>query len=350
MSSKIPIVAIVGRPNVGKSTLFNRLVGRKQAIIAKEAGTTRDTISSEIIWNNKKFILLDTAGLINDFFGYKEAQIEKLAQDKVDDALLDCDLILFVVDAKTGILPEDKLIARNLRKLNKEIIVIWNKADNSVLESKIDEVNEFGFSRKVAVSSISGKRSGLLLDEVTSRIPKTDTEVSDLKKLTIVGRPNAGKSTIFNLLSDSNLAIVSDIPGTTRDAINLKINLPGTQKELEIIDTAGFRKRGKIQVGIEKFSILRAIESIYKANIIVLVVDASEGLTRTDAHLAQMALDKKKTLIVLINKIDLLKSRSSEEVKNFSRFKFILKNKIIAISSKTKENFDLFVSELAKEV
>ena len=347
MENRLPIVAIVGRPNVGKSTLFNRLVGRKQAIIAKEAGTTRDTVSSEISWDNKNFILLDTAGLINDFYGYKEAEIEKMAQDKVSDALDDCQLILFVIDAKAGVTTEDKIIASNIRKFQKKVLVVFNKADNSILENRISEIDELGFEDKIAVSSISGRRSGQLLDRITSGFKSSIPEDTYIKRITIVGRPNAGKSTLFNLLTHSNSAIVSDIPGTTRDALNLKILLDGTQKEVEIIDTAGFRKRGKIEVGIEKFSILRAIESVYKANIVVLVVDAKEGFTRTDAHLAQLALTNKKSLIVAINKIDLLKSRSTEEIKNFDRFGFILKNKIIGFSAKTKENLELLIEEIA---
>ncbi len=346
MENKLPVVAIVGRPNVGKSTLFNRLTGERQAIIAKEAGTTRDTVSSEITWNNKRFILFDTAGFISDFYGFDEADIERMAQDKISDALDECALILFVVDAKVSITGEDKEIAARLRKYHKKVLVVFNKADSHDQEMRLSEVDELGFDDKIALSSITGRRSGLLLDKITSNFKNNIPDLDQYKKITIIGRPNAGKSTLFNLLSKSSTAIVSDIPGTTRDALRLKIKIGKSEKLAEIIDTAGFRKRGKIEVGIEKFSVLRAIESIYKADIIILVVDATEGFTRTDAHLADLAVRKNKKLLVVLNKIDLVKSRSTDAIKNFDRFGFILKNKIIAISSTTKENFNELVSEI----
>lgn len=344
----MPIVAIVGRPNVGKSTLFNRLLGHKKAIIAREAGTTRDTVSGEVTWDGRRFILFDTAGVISDFYGYKEAEIEKLAQDKIAQALQESDLILMVMDAKVGVTNEDKEIASQIRKLNKKVLVVMNKADNPHLESRIAQAQELGFSDAMPVSSINGRRSGLLLDKIVKNFKKSESWSSPSKKIAIVGRPNAGKSTLFNILAEQEKAIVSNIPGTTRDAITTKLQIGG--KSAEIIDTAGFRKRGKIQVGIEKFSIFRAIQSILRSDLVILVIDAREGFTRTDAHLAALAKHNSKDIVVVINKIDLLKTRVTTEVKNFERFGFILKNKIFAISCKSGENVDELIDEIGRLV
>lgn len=344
----LPIISIVGRPNVGKSTLFNRLLGKRYAIIAKEAGTTRDTVTTEITWDGKSFVLVDTAGLIFDFYGFKEEEIEKKAQDKLAEAITSSDLILFILDAKSGILPEDKEAAKLIRKYAKRVLVVLNKADNEHLESKLNEVDELGFSEKIAVSSITGRRSGLLLDEITKNIKKTKKELSFHKKICIIGRPNAGKSTLFNLLAQKEVAIVSDVAGTTRDSKRFMIKLGS--KEAEIIDTAGFRRRGKIEPGIEKFSIMRAIESVHQSNIVLLVVDAKEGFTRTDAHLADLAIRNNKDLLVVVNKIDLLKTGSTEEIKDFERYGFIRKKTIIGISALTKENTNLLISEVQKFV
>ena len=347
MENKLPIVAIVGRPNVGKSTLFNRLTGARQAIIAKEAGTTRDLVSSEILWDNKPFILIDTAGLIFDFYGFKEEEIEKKAQDKLSDALRHADVVLFVVDAKVGVTAEDKKAAKLIRKYSKRVIVVYNKADSEKHEKRITEVDEFGFDERIALSSISGRRTGQLLDLITKDFHSFKNDSSNMKRITIIGRPNAGKSTLFNLLAGGDLAIVSEIPGTTRDSVKIQTKI-SLGKEAQIIDTAGFRRRGKIEVGIEKFSILRAIESIHQANIVLLVIDALEGFTRTDAHLADLALQKRKDLLVVVNKIDLLKNKSTEEIKDFHRYGFILKNRIIGISAKFNKNLDLLIKEIDK--
>jgi len=343
--NNLPIVSIIGRPNVGKSTLFNRLVGKRYAIVAREAGTTRDSVSSEVSWDGKNFILIDTAGLIFDFFGFKEEDIEKKAQDKLTQAIVSSEVILFVVDAKSGMTPEDKKIANLIRKYAKRVILVLNKADNEKLEGTISEVKEVGFKEEIAVSALSGRRSGQLLDLITKSFKRFNHESAKFKKIAIVGRPNAGKSTLFNILAGSDLAIVSEIPGTTRDNVRFKINL-GINKEAEIIDTAGFRKRGKIQVGIEKFSVLRSIESIHQSDIVLLIIDAKEGFTRVDAHLASLALQNNKKLLVVVNKIDLLKNQSALEVRDFDRYAFIRKNQIVGISAKLQTNIDLLTSEI----
>jgi len=347
--NELPIVSIVGRPNVGKSTLFNRLVGKRQAIVSREAGTTRDSITGEVYWGNKKFLLLDTAGLILDFFGFKEAEIEKKAQGKISDALKASEVVMFVVDVKKGITPEDEEVARLIRKYNKNVVVVANKADNPDLEKKVQELEKMGFDKIFAISSQSGRRTGQLLDEITKKFPDI-TENDQTKRIAIIGRANAGKSTLFNALIGSEVAIISDIPGTTRDAIKFKITLKGYEKEAEIIDTAGFRKQGKIAPGVEKFSIMRAIESIYRSDLVLIVVDAEVGLSRIDAHLAQMALDSRKKIIIVLNKIDKLQTQSTDEIANFYRFKFLLRQKIVGISAKDKKNLHLLAKEIAQEI
>lgn len=342
----LPIVSIIGRPNVGKSTLFNRLIGKRYAITAKEAGTTRDAVSSELSWDGKNFILNDTAGLLFDFYGFKEEEIERKAQDKLAEAISSSNIVLLVLDARAGVTPDDKKAASLIRKYANKVIVVFNKADNEILEKKLLEANELGFQDAIAISSLNGRRTGLLLDMVTKDFSKNTIHESNLKKIAIVGRPNAGKSTLFNMLSGCESVIVSSIPGTTRDSVKIKIKISG--KEAEIVDTAGFRRRGKIEVGIEKFSIMRAIESVYQSDIVLLVIDAKEGFTRTDAHLASLAITNNKKLLVVINKIDLLKNQSALEVKDFDRYGFIRKNTILGISAKNKTNSDLLIRELLK--
>ena len=347
--NKLPIVAIVGRPNVGKSTLFNRLVGKRQAIVSREAGTTRDSVIGEVEWDNKRFILVDTAGLILDFYGFQESEIEQKAQVKIVDALKQSEVVLFVVDIREGVIPEDEEVMRQIRKYGKKIILIANKADSPDLEKKAKDLTLGGFTNALPISSLSGRRTGDLCDLITKDFEIYE-EGDHQKKIAIVGRANAGKSTLFNALVGSDISIVSDIAGTTRDAINVEITLKGYNKKAEIIDTAGFRKRGKIAPGIEKFSIMRAIESIYKCDLVLVVVDSKVGLSRIDAHLAQLALDNDKKIIIVLNKIDLLDQRSTEEIGNFYRFKFLLKQKIVAVSSKEKKNLHLLAREIASEI
>lgn len=342
----LPIVSIVGRPNVGKSTLFNRLVGRRQAIVANEPGTTRDPVSSRVDWDRKSFILIDTAGLINDLYGFEEAEIEKQAQGKIDDTILESDKVLFLIDIKAGITAEDKLVAAKLRKYSDKIILIINKCDNLQDEQNAVAIaSNLGFNQFAFVSALNGRRSGDLLDMVTGDFKPVELEASSTPKIAIIGRANAGKSTLFNSLTSSEKAIVSEIPGTTRDSINdlIKFSLKdGTHFEIEIIDTAGFRKKGKMKPGVEKFGILRSIQAIHQSNIVLLVVDGEEGFTRNDAHLAQLIIDARKEFIVVINKMDLYETN----IKNLRKFPFIIKNTMVSISAKNKKNLDLLIEQI----
>lgn len=347
--SKLPVVTIVGRPNVGKSTLFNRLLGFRQAVISKVAGTTRDPVAEKIEWNGKSFVLVDTAGLLTDFFDLDETDILREAQEKLREAISESDVIIFLVDIKTGITEQDKKVAQIIRPYEKRTLLVFNKADNLRYEKLSEAESSLGFKEHIPVSSISGKRTGDLLDLLTRDLSRgISSSEKDLTKITIIGRPNVGKSTLFNSLIGSKRSIVSEIPGTTRDSLKFAIRLENADKKknFEIIDTAGLRRRGKIVPGVEKFSVIRSINSIIVSDLVIVVVDASEGITRQDAHLVQLALDKRKKVIVAVNKIDLLQDNATSEIKDFHRFPFILKLPVVGISAKNETNLDLLIREL----
>lgn len=341
-------VAIIGRPNVGKSTLFNRIVGFRQAVTSKEPGTTRDRVIADVSWNNKDFTIIDTAGVLFDFFGFKDEEIERLSQEQISESLEEADLILCVVSYKDGLTDNDREIIRKVRKTGKKVILVCNKADNLEEEGSCDNFLKAGIKEIYPISAFSGRRVAQLLDRVTRDISSQKPERSNAMKMAIIGRPNVGKSTLFNALVGKERSIVSSVAGTTRDSINEILSIDG--KKVEIIDTAGLRKRGKREVGVEKFSVFRTLDSIDRSDIVLLVVDAEEGLTRGDAHLAQLAVDKKKKVVVIINKIDLLERKVTGEIKNLYRYKFINKIKTFAISAKGRENIDLIINEIRENI
>jgi len=334
-------VSIIGRPNVGKSTLFNRLAGKRKAITSEIAGTTRDRVIEKIDWDGKAFVLVDTAGVIIDGLEKNaNSEIEVSAQQQIEFALSESDLILFVVDGKSGLIAEDKQIASKLRKSGKEIILVINKIDDFTKFNHLD-FSVLGFNKQVRISSISGKGSGDLLDAISERMSEMSREAESIKSIVIIGRPNVGKSSLFNKLLGEERSIVSDIPGTTRDVIDsrLELNYQGRTENFLFVDTAGFRRRGKIKKGVEKFSLYRAIEAVERADIVILVVDAVEGLTRAEAHLAQFARDEGKNIIVAVNKIDCNPGKLQ-----FLRFPFLAKMKMVYINALTGEN----INELKK--
>lgn len=341
-------VAIIGRPNVGKSTLFNRIVGHRQAVTSKEPGTTRDRVIADVDWWGKKFTLIDTAGVLFDFYGFENENIEKLSQHQVDEALCDANLILFVVSAKEALTSADKEIAKKIKKTGKEAILVCNKADSLKEEQSCDNFYQAGMEEVFPISASNGRRVGDLLNRIINRVPATTIKKDLVAKVAIIGRPNVGKSTIFNSFVGKDRSIVSDVAGTTRDSINERVAIG--PKVFEIIDTAGLRRRGRREVGVEKFSVFRTIDAISSADLVLLLVDAEEGVTRGDAHLAQFALDKKKKIIIVINKIDRLKQCLTSEVENLYRFKFINKIKTVAVSAKTNVNIGLLKKEILKEI
>lgn len=336
-------VSIVGRPNVGKSTLFNRITGKRKAITSKIAGTTRDRVIDAVSWDNKDFILIDTAGALLNYEKDQFDEIDIESQGQIDFALNESDLVLFVIDGKLGMTDKDKVIANKLRVSSSKIILVVNKTDN--FERQNLEVVNLGFEKVVFVSGISGKNVNNLLDDMVALIPRSKIEKFNGKKVAIIGRPNVGKSTLFNKIIGEHRAIVSDVPGTTRDCVDSKVTLKvkGAERTLMFIDTAGIRKRGSIEKGIEKYSVMRSVEALERANVVMLVADANEGMTRGDAHLAELAIKEKKDFILVINKVDI-----ETEKMQYLRFPFMAKQKIIYISAKTGENLGELINYLFK--
>lgn len=298
-----PIVAIVGRPNVGKSTLFNNLVGDRVAIVDDMPGVTRDRLYRETEWNGTEFVIVDTGGLEprnNDFMMTK-------IKEQAEVAMNEADVILFVVDGKAGVNPLDEEIAYILRKKQKPIILCVNKIDNFVEQQ--DDVYDFwglGFENLVPISGGHKVNLGDLLDLVTEMIEKIELpeEEEDTLKLAIIGKPNAGKSSLVNRLAGEERTIVSDIAGTTRDAIDTVVQY--NDKKYMIIDTAGIRRKSKVEESLEYYSVLRAIKTIKRADVCILMLDGKEGLTEQDKRIAGIAAEELKPIVVVVNKWDLV--------------------------------------------
>ena len=321
MPAKKPVVAIVGRPNVGKSTLFNRLTGMRKAIVEDLPGTTRDRIYGDVEWAGRTFRVIDTGGLETE----PSTDILASVANQVGVAVDEADLILFAVDTVDGITIADEEVAQLLRAGNvsgstgskgggnrKPVIVVAGKADN---EARRDAANEFyalGFEDVVAISAVHGANSGDLLDLVLERLtdpPAMDDNVDDDRlHVAIVGRPNVGKSSLLNKLLGQERVVVSDIPGTTRDAIDTEIEY--ASRRFVLVDTAGIRRRGKIEPGIEKYSVLRSERSVERAQIVVLIVDATEMVIAQDLHIAGDVEREGKGILLVVNKWDLVEKDS----------------------------------------
>jgi GTP-binding protein len=331
--SSLPTVAIIGRPNVGKSTLFNRMIGQRKAVTAREAGTTRDRLYGQVFWRGKEFFLIDTAGLIME---RKKDQIDLAIEEQINIAIQEADLILLVVDGQSGIDPQDKLTARKLRQSEKKVILVINKIDGSVEKTRLAEFYGLGMGEPLLVSALHGKRSGDLLDLIINNITLVDSIPSreTMTTIAIIGQPNVGKSTLLNQLVGFKRAIVNPSPGTTRDA--LETTLEHGRRKYLLIDTAGIRRQAKIKKGVEQFSMFRALKSIIQADLVILLVDAQKGLVHQDAKLGQLALEAKKKLIVAINKSDLIKP----EKMALGRFPFLSRRPIIFISALTGKNIN----------
>jgi len=302
MSKKIKTIAVVGRPNVGKSTLVNRILGARKSIVDDMPGVTRDRIYFDAEWLGREFMLIDTGGIITNDEDEFVNNIFLQARVAIDEA----DTILFIVDGKSGLSPYDKEIANLLRSREEEVILVVNKIDSMSEIGNISEFYALGLGEPHAVSALHGSGNvGDLLDEITLDIKAKDEKEDDATvKIAIVGKPNAGKSSILNKLLNKERAIVSDVSGTTRDSINSKIKVDG--QEYILIDTAGIRKRSKVDYGVEAFAVDRAIRSIREADVALLVVDATEGLTDQDKKIAQTIEEAGCGLILAINKWDLL--------------------------------------------
>ncbi len=302
------LVAIVGRPNVGKSTLFNRLTQTKRAIVNEEAGTTRDRQYGKVFWNGTEFSIIDTGGWVVNSEDIFEEEIRK----QVSIAIEECDLILFVVDVMNGITDLDTQVARLLRQNKKPVILVSNKVDNNDLQYSAAEFYKLGTGDPFCVSAISGSGTGDLLDDIINKLPKKQKEELDetLPRFAVVGRPNAGKSSIINAFMDEDRYIVTDIAGTTRDSIHSRYSKFGY--DFYLTDTAGIRKKGKVTEDLEYFSVIRSIRSIEDSDVCILMIDATRGIESQDLNIFQLIQKNKKGLVVCVNKWDLIEGKDSK--------------------------------------
>lgn len=310
-----PIVAIVGRPNVGKSTLFNVLAGSRISIVQDTPGVTRDRIYASSDWNGRSFTMIDTGGIEPDSKDIILQQMREQAQIAIDTA----DVICFVVDVKQGLTDADDKVATMLRKSGKPVVLVVNKVDS--YEKEITDVYEFynlGLGDPFPVSATSKTGIGDMLDEVVSHFPQEtgEEEEDDKLKIAVVGKPNVGKSSLINKLVGKNRLIVSDIAGTTRDAIDTTVKHYG--KEYTFIDTAGLRRKSKIKEDIERFSIIRTVTAAERADIVVLMIDATEGVTEQDAKIAGIAHERGKGLIIAVNKWDAVEDKETGTMKEMT--------------------------------
>jgi len=311
-----PVVALVGRPNVGKSTLFNRLIGERLAIVDDTPGTTRDRLVGEAEWNGRAFHVVDTGGIDPTHGGRSplsvgSADFIKEIREQALTAVRDADAILFLVDGIEGLAEPDREVAGILRRMQKKvgetfqppIFVAVNKCESAQRRDEAAQFYELGLGDPYPISSIHGTDVGDLLDALVMSFPEQPLEEEDDSvKIAIVGKPNAGKSSLLNRLAGEERAIVSPIAGTTRDSIDTRLDFNGVV--VTLIDTAGIRRRGKIEQGVERYSVLRAFKSIERADVALMVIDAVEGISTQDAHIAGFVLEASKSVVVLVNKWD----------------------------------------------
>jgi GTP-binding protein len=306
-----PIVAIVGRPNVGKSTLFNRLIGERRAIVQNEPGTTRDRVYGSAEWVGVEFTVIDTGGLQDDdeVASSPEATETYIAQQtrsQASAAIEEADVIIFMVDILTGPTAGDAEIASMLRRSHKPTVLAANKADSPQRRELLFEYYELGLGEPIGVSAYHGNGTGDLLDKVVENLPEAEDDEDEFEgpRIAIVGRPNVGKSRLLNALLGQERSIVSDLPGTTRDSLDTQIEWEG--RPITLIDTAGIRRRGRVEHGIERVSVMRSMRAIDRADVVLLVIDATEDFTSQDLHIAGYVEEQKKGLVVVVNKWDLI--------------------------------------------
>lgn len=299
MKARLPVVVIVGRPNVGKSTLFNRVVGRRVAVVEDSPGITRDRLYAEAQWGGKHFVVVDTGGIL---FSEDDPLTEQI-RVQAEVALAEADVVVFMADLTAGVTPDDRDLAEHLRRVKKPILVVVNKTDNPQREQLMGEFFELGLGDVFPISSLHGRGVAEVLDAVAERVPKVDPEAAEEDiRVAIVGRPNVGKSSMVNAFTGEQRTIVSDIPGTTRDAIDTELQYKG--KRFRLVDTAGLRRRGKIQGSVEYYMAHRSAQALERADCALVVVDGSEGLTDGDKRTAKLAHDGGKALVIAVNKWD----------------------------------------------
>ena len=331
-------VAIVGRPNVGKSTFFNRMIGQRQAITDDLSGVTRDRQYGVSYWNGKTFNVIDTGGFVQ----HSDDVFEQAIKLQVEIAIEEASIIIFMVDVTTGITDLDDDMAQILRKSDKTVIVAVNKVDNNQRSLDAAEFYSLGFEDMFMLSSISGSGTGELLDRVVEALPEDDDDLSnsELPKLAIIGQPNVGKSSLLNSFTGKVRNIVTDVAGTTRDSIHTHYNMFG--KELLLIDTAGIRKKAKVHEQLEFYSVIRAIKAIEEADVCILVLDATVGIEAQDLAILMQVERKKKGLVIAVNKWDLVQNKEANTTKEFEE-------RILSKTAPFRDIPILFISALEKQ-
>ena len=344
-----PVVALIGRPNVGKSTLFNRLAGQRTSIVSDISGTTRDRVALEITWSKRAFILVDTGGL--DLF--PETDLWNQIKNQINFAIEESDVIVMVVDVGVGITPADMEVSNALRRTGKPVVLAANKSDNDLRRESSVEFYELGLGDPIPISAYHNTGVDDIMAAAVSHFPEETSyqgPASDLN-LAIVGRPNVGKSLLLNTLTGENRAIVSEVPGTTRDSIDTNIHYDNWS--ILLIDTAGIRRRGSIDQGIERYSVLRSIRAIDRSNVTVLLMDASELASNQDTHIVKYILDAHKGIILAVNKWDLASTLGITQKDAIAlvkeRFKFAPYAPICFVSALTGNGVGKIL-DLAKEV
>lgn len=331
-----PVVAIVGRPNVGKSTLFNVLAGERISIVKDTPGVTRDRIYADCSWLNREFTMIDTGGIEPDSSDVILSQMRDQAQIAIETA----DVIIFLTDVRQGLQDSDQKVCDMLRKSHKPVVLVVNKVDD--FQKQMNEVYEFynlGIGEPFPISSVNQLGLGDMLEEVVSHFPDASEyeEDEDIPKIAIIGKPNVGKSSLVNRLAGNNRSIVSDIAGTTRDAVDTKVKFEG--KEYIFIDTAGLRRKSKVKEDLERYSVIRAVSAVEKADVVLIMIDGTEGVTEQDAKIAGIAHEKGKGIIVCVNKWDAVEKddktiyRQTEKIR--STLSFMQYALILFISAKS---------------
>ena len=340
---KLPTVALVGRPNVGKSTLFNKIVGKQVSIIEDLPGVTRDRIYQEATYNKKKFYLIDTGGIDATKMDFN-TEIKMQAEIAINEA----DVVVFIVDGKEGITTNDLIVRDLLRKTDKKVIVAINKIDVKDAQNNIYDFYELGFDTYIPISSIHNTGFIELMDAVTMNFKEVEEKKDTRIKFSFIGRPNVGKSSLMNAMLNEERVVVSNIAGTTRDSIDsiLKYN----NEEFVMIDTAGMRKKGKVFESVEKYSLFRSMKAIDRSDICVVVINAEEGIKEHDKHIAGYAIDRGKGLIFAVNKWDTVKDTTIQEYEKLMRaeFQFAPYAPIVFISALTKKRIHTLMPEIVK--
>ena len=328
-----PIVAIIGRQNVGKSTLLNRLAGKRISIVEDLPGTTRDRVFTDVTWNDRSFTLIDTGGLELGM----ETEIDRGVKEQISQAMSEADAIVFMVDVKDGIMPADAEIADLIRRLKKPTLLVANKGDNDKLEAQAVEFYKLGLGEPFVISAYHGRSTAELIEKIIKMLPENvpSLDEPEIMKVAIVGKPNVGKSMLLNAILGKERTIVSDVPGTTRDAIDTQVDFMG--KQVLLIDTAGIRKRGQIETGIEQYSVIRSMHAIDRCDVALLVLDATEMFSAQDTHIAGYIQQAVKGIVIIVNKWDLVTNEDQVLWAENTRkqFKFMAYAPVMFISAKT---------------